>query len=41
VEAADLTAARTGDELAFSEQPSDPQRLAGTFTRFGLPEQLS
>ncbi len=24
----------------FPEQPSDPQRLAGTFTRFGLPEQL-
>jgi RNA polymerase sigma factor (sigma-70 family) len=25
----------------FPEQPADPQRLAGTFGRFGLPERLS
>jgi hypothetical protein len=25
----------------FPEQPADPQLLAGTFGRFGLPERLS
>ena len=27
--------------VRFPEQPMDPQRLAGTFERFGLPERLS